>query len=62
MDPVQDFFIARYQEAYMAELDHFIDCVETRSAPLAGFAAGREALRLADAALESLRLGRAVEL
>jgi myo-inositol 2-dehydrogenase/D-chiro-inositol 1-dehydrogenase len=62
MDAVQDFFIARYQEAYMAELDHFVDCVENRSAPLAGFAEGREALRLADAALESLRRGREVEL
>ncbi len=29
-DPVQDFFIARYAEAYVAELDHFVDCVETR--------------------------------
>lgn len=60
MDPVQDFFIARYAEAYVAELDHFVGCVETGSAPMAGFAEGREALRLADAALESARSGRSV--
>lgn len=62
MDPVQDFFIARYADAYRAELDHFIGCVATGAAPLAGFAEGREALRLADAALESMASGRAVRL
>ncbi len=62
MDPVQDFFIARYAEAYRAELDHFIACMETGAAPLSGFAEGREALRLADAALESAATGRAVRL
>ncbi len=61
-DRVQDFFIARYAEAYRAELDHFIGCVRTGTAPSADFAAGREALRLADAALESLRTGAAVRL
>jgi myo-inositol 2-dehydrogenase/D-chiro-inositol 1-dehydrogenase len=62
MDPVQDFFIARYQEAYMAEIDHFVDCVADGTQPLAGFGEGREALRLADAAIESLQTGRAVRL
>jgi myo-inositol 2-dehydrogenase / D-chiro-inositol 1-dehydrogenase len=62
MDRVQDFFIARYADAYRAELDHFIECVETGAAPLAGFAEGREALRLADAALESANSGRVVSL
>ncbi len=60
MDPVQDFFIARYADAYRAELDHFIECMETGATPLAGFADGREALRLADAALESMASGRVV--
>jgi myo-inositol 2-dehydrogenase/D-chiro-inositol 1-dehydrogenase len=62
MDPVEEFFIDRYADAYRAELDHFIDCVETGAPPLAGFAEGREALRLADAALESMVSGRAVRL
>ena len=62
MDPVPHFFIERYADAYRAELDHFIDCVNTGASPLAGFAEGREALRLADAALDSMRSGRAVRL
>ncbi|UEM18644.1 inositol 2-dehydrogenase [Skermanella mucosa] len=61
-DPVLNFFIERYFEAYMAEIDHFVDCVETGAKPLAGFNEGREALRLADAGLESLRTGRSVRL
>ena len=61
-DPVLNFFIERYREAYDAEVDHFVDCVEKGTKPLAGFAEGREALRLADAAVESLRSGRTVRL
>jgi myo-inositol 2-dehydrogenase / D-chiro-inositol 1-dehydrogenase len=61
-DPVLNFFIERYFEAYMAEINHFVDCVEKREKPLAGFTEGREALRLADAALESLRTGQVVRL
>jgi myo-inositol 2-dehydrogenase / D-chiro-inositol 1-dehydrogenase len=61
-DPVLNFFIERYTEAYLAEIDHFVDCVEKGTKPLAGFAEGREALRLADAALESLKSGRSVRL
>lgn len=62
MDPVLDFFIERYAEAYLAEIDHFVDCVEKGAVPLAGFEEGRQALRLADAAVESMRSGRAVRL
>jgi myo-inositol 2-dehydrogenase/D-chiro-inositol 1-dehydrogenase len=61
-DVVLNFFIERYAEAYVAEIDHFVDCVEKGAKPLAGFEEGREALRLADAALESLKTGRAVSL
>jgi myo-inositol 2-dehydrogenase/D-chiro-inositol 1-dehydrogenase len=61
-DPVLHFFIERYREAYDAEVDHFVDCFEKGTRPLAGFAEGREALRLADAAYESLRTGQTVRL
>jgi myo-inositol 2-dehydrogenase/D-chiro-inositol 1-dehydrogenase len=61
-DPALDFFIERYQDAYNAEIDHFIDCLEQGSKPLAGFAEGREALRLADAALESFQTGALVRI
>jgi myo-inositol 2-dehydrogenase / D-chiro-inositol 1-dehydrogenase len=59
---VQDFFIARYAEAYRAEIDHFVQCVEAGRTPMASFADGRAALALADAALESARTGRTVRL
>jgi myo-inositol 2-dehydrogenase/D-chiro-inositol 1-dehydrogenase len=61
-DPVLNFFIERYTPAYNAEIDHFVDCVEQGTAPLVGYRDGREALRLADAALESTRTGVTVRL
>ena len=59
-DPVLHFFIQRYTDAYAAEIAHFVDCVQNRTTPLASFRDGLEALRLADAAAESLRTGRSV--
>ena len=61
-DVVLNFFIQRYQEAYAAEVEHFVACVREKTQPLAGFAEGVEALRLADAALESLRSGKTVRI
>jgi myo-inositol 2-dehydrogenase/D-chiro-inositol 1-dehydrogenase len=61
-DPVLNFFIERYTPAYLAEIDHFVDCVEQGATPLAGYRDGREALALADAALESMRTGKTVAL
>jgi myo-inositol 2-dehydrogenase/D-chiro-inositol 1-dehydrogenase len=61
-DPVLNFFIERYTPAYLAEIDHFVDCVEQGTAPLANYRDGREALRLADAALESMATGATVRL
>jgi myo-inositol 2-dehydrogenase/D-chiro-inositol 1-dehydrogenase len=61
-DPVLNFFIERYTPAYHAEIDHFVDCVEKGTAPLVGYQDGREALRLADAALDSMRTGQTIRL
>ena len=61
-DLVLDFFIERYTPAYLAEIDHFVDCCEKGTLPLAGYRDGREALRLADAALESITTGRRIRL
>jgi myo-inositol 2-dehydrogenase / D-chiro-inositol 1-dehydrogenase len=58
--PYLNFFLERYLPAYRAELDHLIGCIEQGVAPSPGFADGRAALALADAANESLRTGRAV--
>jgi myo-inositol 2-dehydrogenase/D-chiro-inositol 1-dehydrogenase len=61
-DPALHFFIERYAEAYAAEIDFFVRCVETGAAPSPSFDDGLQALRLADAAEQSLRSGRAVRL
>jgi myo-inositol 2-dehydrogenase / D-chiro-inositol 1-dehydrogenase len=57
-----NFFLDRYTPAYRAELDHLITTMERGNQPSPGFADGREALALADAALESLRTGQMVQL
>jgi myo-inositol 2-dehydrogenase/D-chiro-inositol 1-dehydrogenase len=59
--PYHNFFLDRYTPAYRAEMDHFVTAVETGSAPSPGFADGRAALVLADAANESLRTGATVK-
>jgi myo-inositol 2-dehydrogenase / D-chiro-inositol 1-dehydrogenase len=57
-----NFVLDRYTPAYRAELDHLITAIEQGSQPSPGFADGREALALADAAVESLQTSRAVQL
>jgi myo-inositol 2-dehydrogenase/D-chiro-inositol 1-dehydrogenase len=59
-DPYLNFFLDRYTPAYRAELDHFVTAIEKGTSPEPGFADGRAALALAEAAGESLRTGRAV--
>jgi myo-inositol 2-dehydrogenase/D-chiro-inositol 1-dehydrogenase len=58
--PLLHFFIQRYTQAYVDELNDFIDTAEQKRAPGVDFEDGRKALILADAAWESLRSGRAV--
>ena len=57
-----NFFLDRYTPAYRAELDQLITAMEQGDQPNPGFADGREALALADAALESLQTGQTVRL
>jgi myo-inositol 2-dehydrogenase/D-chiro-inositol 1-dehydrogenase len=54
------FFLERYAEAYRRELAHFLDVASGKAAPLVGAEDGRLALRLADAANESLASRRAI--
>lgn len=60
--PVLDFFQSRYVDAYRDEVHHFIDCLEKGVEPIVGFKEGREALRLADAATQSMISGRTVKI
>lgn len=59
-EPALFFFIERYAEAFRAEIDAFVDCIETGSAPEVGFEDGRRALILAEAAYRSIAEGRMV--
>jgi myo-inositol 2-dehydrogenase / D-chiro-inositol 1-dehydrogenase len=58
--PYQFFFLERYLEAFMAEIDGFVDCVEKGTPPLASFEDGRRALILAEAAYRSMHEKRLV--
>jgi len=59
--PYHNFFLDRYTPAYRAELAAFVTGVEQGGAFSPGFADGRAALVLADAANESLRTRAAVK-
>jgi myo-inositol 2-dehydrogenase/D-chiro-inositol 1-dehydrogenase len=59
-DPLLNFFVERYADAYRNELDVFISAVQAGSPlPVTPFD-GRQALRLADCALEAALTGRVV--
>jgi myo-inositol 2-dehydrogenase/D-chiro-inositol 1-dehydrogenase len=61
-DPLLNFFIERYRQAYDAEVDEFVAAIEGRSAMSPDYADGVAALELADAALRSLKSRAAVKL
>jgi myo-inositol 2-dehydrogenase/D-chiro-inositol 1-dehydrogenase len=61
-EPLLNFFMERYRQAYVDELGEFIDVVAGKAQPSAGFEDGRSALILANAAWESLRSGRTVKI
>lgn len=58
--PVLNFFLERYMLAFKAELAEFIAAISQDRAPEVGFADGRAALVLAEAANESVATGRTV--
>jgi myo-inositol 2-dehydrogenase/D-chiro-inositol 1-dehydrogenase len=61
-EPLLNFFLERYQQAYKAELDAYIDALANRKPMPTTVQDGLQALRLADAAVESVKTGRAVRL
>ena len=58
--PLQDFFMTRYTEAYAAEIRHFVDSLNTGKSPEVSGNDGLQALRLAEAASQSLQTGERV--
>jgi myo-inositol 2-dehydrogenase/D-chiro-inositol 1-dehydrogenase len=59
-EPLLNFFIERYREAFDAEISEFVEAVETGRLPSVGFEDGRLALVLAEAALKSMAEARVV--
>jgi myo-inositol 2-dehydrogenase/D-chiro-inositol 1-dehydrogenase len=58
--PLLNFFIERYTQAYLEELNEFIGVVKNQKQPQVGFEDGRRALILANAAWDSLRSGKVI--
>ena len=61
-DVLLNTFIQRYADAYAAEVGHFVDCLQSGTTPLTNFSDGIEALRIAEAAVESMEKGTVVKL
>ncbi|MDQ3560974.1 MAG: inositol 2-dehydrogenase [Pseudomonadota bacterium] len=61
-DPVLNFFLERYAEAYRRELAAFIEAVSTGRPPSPSGQDGLRAQRLADAATQSRETGRPVQI
>jgi myo-inositol 2-dehydrogenase/D-chiro-inositol 1-dehydrogenase len=59
--PFVHFFLERYWTSYQAELAEFVAAIREDREPSVGFADGRAALVLADAAAESVASGRVVK-
>ena len=59
-EPLMDFFMSRYADAYRIELTTFCDVVAGKTTNYPSGADGLKALLLADAALESLSSGKEV--
>ena len=60
-EPLLNFFIERYSEAYFNQVNAFVDGVEQGGAVAPSFEDGRRALILANAAGESLETGHSVK-
>ena len=60
--PVLNFFLERYMPAYQAEFAEFVAAIKEDREPAVGFADGRAALVLAEAANESVAAGGVVKL
>ena len=59
-DACEFFFIERYRQAYLKQLESFMDTLEAGSEPKVSFEDGRRALILANAAYRSVETGKVV--
>ena len=59
-DALQNFFLDRYAEAYRAEMAHLVDVLDGKAKPLVGYGDGIQALRVAEAAMQSHQTAKMV--
>jgi myo-inositol 2-dehydrogenase/D-chiro-inositol 1-dehydrogenase len=59
--PLHDFFMTRYTEAYANEIAAFITAIEQGAAISPSGADGLAALKLADAAVQSVKEGKQIK-
>ena len=59
--PLHDFFMTRYTDAYAREISAFVDAVESKSPAQPSGLDGLIALALADAAVKSVKEGKAIK-
>jgi len=60
--PVLHFFIERYAQAYKDQFNHFIECINNNNKPNVTFEDGRSALIIANAAYESHKQKKTIEI
>tara|TARA_Y100000996_G_scaffold403177_1_gene375894 strand:+ start:346 stop:1332 length:987 start_codon:yes stop_codon:yes gene_type:complete len=61
-EPILHFFIERYTQAYKDQFNHFIECIKNNIKPSVTFEDGRNALIIANAAYESHKQKKTIEI
>ena len=61
-DPILPFFIERYQKAYIDQFADFVETVKLNQKPKVSFEDGRNALIIANAAYESLKKNKKIDI
>jgi len=61
-DPIYYFFIERYLQSYKDQFNHFIESIKLNKKPSVSFEDGRRALIIANAAYESFKNGKTVDI
>ena len=61
-EPALHFFIERYAQAYKDQFNHFIECINNNNKPSVTFEDGRSALIIANAAYESHKQKKTIEI
>ncbi len=61
-EPILNFFIERYEQAYKDQFNHFVECVSNNIRPSVTFKDGRNALIIANAAYESNKQKKTIKI